>query len=71
MLCSQEFDPEMSNGEEPHREVGVRFYGTPAVSVRGPITERIYRFTYENPIQTVDVRDAISIVKLGLFRQVL
>jgi hypothetical protein len=70
MCGEKEFDAE-SGGIEPHTEVPVRFCGGLAVSVSGPATERIYRFSYENPVQAVDARDAVSIVKTGLFRQVL
>lgn len=70
MSGGRELDTELS-GAGPHQDVPVRFCGGPAVSVCGPVTERIYRFSHENPVQTIDARDAASIVKTGLFRQVL
>lgn len=70
MYGNRDFDAGMY-GEKGYEEVRVRFSGGLSVSVRGPVTERIYRFTYESPEQIVDARDVASIVKTGLFRQVL
>ena len=60
-----------SGDEQRVSAVSVCSSGVLPVSVRGPVTEKIYRFTPESPVQKVDVRDAVSIVKTGLFRQVL
>jgi hypothetical protein len=46
------------------------YYGYATMSVRGPATGRIYQFSHVKPVQPVDARDAASILKTRLFRQV-
>lgn len=46
------------------------FYGTERVSVRGPVTGALYLFSRQQPIQTVDPRDAVSMLKTRLFRRI-
>jgi hypothetical protein len=46
------------------------YYGTTRVSVRGPVTGTLYLFSRQQPIQTVDPRDAVSMLKTRLFRRI-
>lgn len=50
--------------------VRLRFQGVAPVSVRGPVTEMLYRFSQQCPVQTVDARDALPILSTRLFRRV-
>ena len=72
----------MLNGEpreEPNtertRKPGVQvftlmYYGYASVSVRGPVSGQLYHFSRQQPVQAVDARDAISILKTRLFRRI-
>jgi hypothetical protein len=43
--------------------------GHAPVNVHGPFTGQLYQFSRLHPVQTVDARDAMSILKTRLFRQ--
>ena len=45
------------------------YCGHAPVNVRGPFTGQLYPFSRLHPMQTVDARDAVSILKTKLFRQ--
>ena len=57
-----------ANGSANQTSVNFLYYGYSPVSVRGPVTGRLYRFSRLEPVQTVDTRDAASILKTMLFR---
>ena len=61
-----------SNGPHPKmlgtRSVTVRYLGTEAVMVQGTATGRRYGFSGGSPVQTVDMRDAATLLRSGLFR---
>jgi hypothetical protein len=46
------------------------YYGKAKVNVRGPVTGRLYEFSLQAPLQTVDPRDAVSMLKTRLFRRI-
>jgi hypothetical protein len=46
------------------------YYGYASVSVRGPVSGRLYQFSRQQPVQAVDARDALSILKTRLFRRI-
>lgn len=46
------------------------YYGVASVSVRGPATGQLYRFSRTSPVQAVDARDAGPILKTRLFRRI-
>ena len=50
--------------------VRLRFQGVAPVAVRGPVTELLYRFSEQCPVQAVDARDALPILSTRLFRRV-
>lgn len=45
----------------------LRYVERKGVVVRGPTSGVDYRFTADNPVQSVDVRDADSLLRSGLF----
>ena len=49
------------------RAMALRYVERKGVIVRGPASGIDYRFTFENPVQSVDVRDADSLLRSGLF----
>ena len=51
-------------------QVRLRFQGVAPVSVRGPVTDVLYRFSQQCPVQAVDARDALPILSTRLFRRV-
>jgi hypothetical protein len=67
-MCSEQSADAMSEGGA--EQVNLRFDGIAPVSVRGPVTERLYQFSRQNPVQAVDARDATPILKTGLLRKV-
>jgi hypothetical protein len=46
------------------------YFGYASVSVRGPVSGQLYQFSRQQPVQAVDVRDALSILKTRLFRRI-
>ena len=50
------------------RSVTIRYLGTEVIVVRGTATGRRYGFSGGSPMQTVDVRDAATLLRSGLFR---
>jgi hypothetical protein len=48
----------------------LRFQGVAPVSVHGPVTDVLYRFSQQCPVQAVDARDAQPILSTRLFRRV-
>jgi hypothetical protein len=46
------------------------YFGYSSVNVRGPVTGQLYQFSHLNPVQPVDARDAVSMLKTRLFRQI-
>ncbi len=49
------------------RTQAVKYTGRTPVSVHGPITGKIYRFSPEQPLQDVDVRDAALLSQSAKF----
>ena len=47
--------------------MALRYVERKGVIVRGSASGIDYRFTFENPVQSVDVRDADSLLRSGLF----
>lgn len=46
------------------------YYGHASVGVRGPASGQLYQFSRQKPVQAVDARDAVSILKTRLFRRI-
>jgi hypothetical protein len=49
--------------------VNLRFMQQAAVLIRGPVTGRHYQFHGDAPVQRVDARDAVPLIKSGYFQQ--
>ena len=58
---------EGSSARPVSRAVQLRYVERSAVVVRGPASGIEYRFTAESPVQSVDVRDADSLMRSRLF----
>ncbi len=48
----------------------LRYRDRARISVRGPATGRSYEFSAAQPVQAVEVRDAQSLLRTGLFMRV-
>jgi hypothetical protein len=59
-----------TNAELRAADQHLLYYGAERVSVRGPVTGRLYQFSRQQPLQTVDPRDAVSMLKTRLFRRI-
>jgi len=46
------------------------YCGDAQVSVRGPVSDSLYQFSRQQPVQAVDARDAVSMLKTRLFRRI-
>jgi hypothetical protein len=69
MCCGQMRGNLRVNGSATQAAEDLFYYGYAPVSVRGPVTGHLYQFSQLHPVQTVDARDADSILKTRLFRQ--
>jgi hypothetical protein len=58
----------MRNAANPN--LTLMYYGYASVSVRGPVSGKLYQFSRQQPVQAVDARDAVSILKTRLFRRI-
>lgn len=56
-----------SSARPASRAMLLRYVERKGVVVRGPASGVDYRFTAESPVQGVDVRDADSLLRSGLF----
>jgi hypothetical protein len=71
VMSSGENGRELKAGERlGGKTMNLMYYGFASVSVRGPATGQLYRFSKTNPVQMVDARDARSILKTRLFRRI-
>jgi hypothetical protein len=50
------------------RSVTIRYLGTEVIVIRGTATGRRYGFSGGSPVQIVDMRDAATLLRSGLFR---
>lgn len=53
----------------PQTWVSVRYTENSAIRVRGPITGREYEFSGSHPVQSIDPRDAGSLLGTRFFRR--
>jgi hypothetical protein len=67
----------MNEGEQPkpargakHPALNLMYFGYAQVNVRGPVSGRLYQFSRQQPVQAVDARDAVSMLKTRLFRRI-
>jgi hypothetical protein len=69
MCCSDKRSVLRASGSANQNALKLMYYGVGAVSVRGPVTGLLYQFSRLHPVQSIDARDAVSILKTRLFRQ--
>ena len=49
--------------------VNLRYTEQASIQLRGLISGRMYRFSYSQPLQTVDVRDSVALLQTRFFRR--
>lgn len=69
MCCGQTRSNLRANGTAGTAALKLMYHGHAPVNVRGPFTGQLYQFSRLHPVQAVDARDAVSILKTRLFRQ--
>ena len=70
-MCSGETRSKLKEEGSPSPAVvSLLYYGHAKVDIRGPVTGALYRFSRRQPVQPVDARDAVAILRTRLFRQV-
>jgi hypothetical protein len=69
MCCGENRSILKETGIASQAALNLMYYGLGAVNVRGPVTGQLYQFSRVYPVQSVDVRDAVCILKTRLFRQ--
>jgi len=70
MCCGQKRGVLIANGAAGETMLNLRYQGAATVNVRGQATGRLYQFSRLQPMQSVEARDAVSILRTRLFRQV-
>ncbi len=53
----------------PYPPVSVRYLESSPIRVRGPVTGQQYEFSGSGPVQSVDARDAASLLQSRFFRR--
>jgi hypothetical protein len=66
MSCCGSYSPIVTLTER-HR-FRIHYYGGLPIVVRGPVTGAEYRFSGKQRVQFVDPRDAVRILRKGMFR---
>lgn len=59
-----------SMGRQQAATLRLRYRDRARIAVRGPATGRSYEFSAAQPVQAVEVRDAQSLLRTGLFTRV-
>ncbi len=49
--------------------VTLQYLENSPILVRGPVTGRLYEFSNAQPVQSVDLRDAETLLRTGFFRR--
>ncbi len=70
MCCGQKRSALKMNGTQQPGALNLLYDGSSSVAMRGPVTGQLYQFSRLHPVQAVDSRDATSILRTRLFRQV-
>ena len=52
-------------------EVKMLYRGNGSARIRGRVTGRLYQFPRQEPVQAVDPRDAVTLIRTRLFTPVL
>ena len=70
MCCGQKRNVLVAGGVQGEGALKLHYQGAATANVRGVVTGQIYQFSRLQPTQAVDARDAASILRTRLFRQV-
>jgi hypothetical protein len=70
MCCGQKRSALKVKGTAESGALNLLYDGSASMSMRGPVTGQLYQFSQLRPVQAVDSRDATSILRTRLFRQV-
>ena len=49
--------------------IAIRYLKRAPIRVQGPVSGRHYEFSVSQPVQSVDARDAVSMLNTGLFHR--
>jgi hypothetical protein len=52
-----------------HPSVALRYVESAPIFAQGPVSGRQYRFSAEQRVQSVDIRDAPALLRTGFFQQ--
>jgi hypothetical protein len=70
-MCSrQEPDHLKANDGADRNALKLMYCGFAPMNVRGPMSGQLYHFSRLQPVQMVDSRDAVSILRTRLFRNI-
>jgi hypothetical protein len=70
MCCGQTRSSLRSAGAAAQAALKLMYCGHASINVRGPVTGQLYQFSRLHPVQDIDTRDAVSILRMRLFRQI-
>ena len=70
MCCGQMRSALKASGTAESRAVNLLYCGHASASVRGSVTGQVYQFSRLQPVQAVDSRDAMPMLRTRLFRRV-
>ena len=54
-----------------YHPVNMAYSGNGSAQIRGPVTGQVYQFPRRQPVQAVDPRDVVSLIRTRLFTPVL
>lgn len=67
MCCGQKRSALRAAGKVQQTDLNLHYFGYSTMNVRGPVTGQLYQFSKLQPVQPVDARDAVSILRTRLF----
>ena len=67
MCCGQKRSALKAAGKAQQADLNLHYFGYSTMNVRGPVTGQLYQFSKVQPVQPVDARDAVSILRTRLF----
>lgn len=70
MCCGQKRAALTGVGTADATAIKMLYRGNGSAQIRGRVTGQIYQFQRQQPVQAVDPRDVVSLVRTRLFTQV-
>jgi hypothetical protein len=68
MCCGQKRASIAGGGTPDRVEMRIYYNGRPSIRVRGYVTGRVYDFSAQLPVQSVDRRDSVPMLQSHVFR---